>query len=209
MLHHARPYVDELHSERASRRALPTDPAELERLVRDAADADDAAWNTLVRGYGPRLHAVARAQRVGSHDAEDVVQMTWLKLFTHIGTVREPAKLGGYLQTITRHTTWRHVSATRREQLEPDAIDAAVDDRQPGLEEGLIAEERSAVLAAALECLPPREKRLMQMLVREPEPTYAEISAELGMPIGSIGPTRARCLERLRRDPRLAAVALS
>jgi RNA polymerase sigma factor (sigma-70 family) len=176
--------------------------------VHDAARADDAAWATLVRCFGPRLHAVARAQRIGAHDAEDVVQMTWLKLLTHIDTVREPAKLGGYLQTITRHTTWRHVSATRREQLEPEAIEAAVDDSHPGMDEALIAEERSAVLATVLECLPQREKRLMQMLVREPEPSYAEISAELGMPIGSIGPTRARCLERLRRDPRLAAVAL-
>jgi RNA polymerase sigma factor (sigma-70 family) len=191
---------------------MPTSPPphpvpgerELGRVMAAAAHADDEAWATLYEQFGPRLHAVARRHRLGAHDAEDVAQTTWLQLFTHIDGVREPAKVGAYLHTVARHVCVRRISRTRHEEPLPDQVlpDAEFDADAP-----LIARERADALSAALRRLPDRQRRLMQMMLAEPAPSYAEISAELDMPVGSIGPTRARCFERLAKDPGLLAVA--
>jgi RNA polymerase sigma factor (sigma-70 family) len=145
---------------------------------------------------------------MGHHDAEDVAQITWLRLLTHIDTVREPAKVGAYLQTIARHESIRRSAAGRREDpLADDGHEAPATDADSQLESGLLARERGEVLAAALEQLPARQRALMLMLADDAELSYGEIAEALDIPVGSIGPTRGRSFDRLRRDPNLMAVA--
>jgi RNA polymerase sigma factor (sigma-70 family) len=204
--HHAKPFIDGLHAERSAHQALPADAHELERLVANAARADEAAWSSLVTRFGPRIRAVARQHRIGDHDAEDVVQMTWLRLLTHIDAIREPAKVGAYLQTIARHESVRQWTAGGREETFSEERHEAADvELEPDAE--LLARERSAALHAALARLPEPRRKLMLMLVDEAAPSYAEISAALDMPIGSIGPTRVRSINQLRADPELASFA--
>lgn len=196
--------ADQLTDDRlraARNRRAPADPGELERLLVRAASRDNDAWRSLVQRFSPRIRAVARAHRLGTHDVEDVVQATWLELLKYIGRVREPAKLGAWLHSTARHESTRKAVAARREKPldelpgEPSA--------PPESDARLEAAERKAAVADALQALPKRHRTLMQMLLNDAELSYAEISATLDIPIGSIGPTRARCLERLRRDQNL------
>jgi RNA polymerase sigma factor (sigma-70 family) len=184
------------------------DAQELARLVMRAAAGDEHAWTTLVQRFGARVRGVARAQRLGAHDAEEVEQTTWLQLFTHIARVREPDKLGAYLHVTAQRASVRMAVAGRRETLvdyEPRGDEDAGADPL----ERLAGAQRRAALADAVNELPEHQRRLMEMLLADREPCYAEISEALDMPIGSIGPTRARCLERLRRNRRLVdAVAV-
>jgi RNA polymerase sigma factor (sigma-70 family) len=207
MLHHqTQPFVEHVHDERSAHRQLPADAAELERLVRRAVARDERAWETLFERFNTRVRAAARAHRLSPHDAEDVVQTTWLRLLTHIGRVREPASVGAYLHTTARHESLRTVASGRREQ--PADVDweaeAAARDDEPDAR--LLDAERHAALASALETLPARHRRLMELLIAEPALSYAEIAAALEMPIGSIGPIRARCLARLAQDAQLVLV---
>jgi RNA polymerase sigma factor (sigma-70 family) len=178
---------------------------ELELLVRRAAAGDDDAWTSLVQAFTPRLRAVARSHRLGAHDVDDVVQTTWLELLKYIGRLREPAKLCGWLHSTARHESLRTATAARR--------DAPLDEvfEEPSIapegDERLEAAERKAALAVALRTLPTHHRSLVQMLFADREPSYTDIAAELGIPVGSIGPTRARCLERLRHQPCLAGMA--
>jgi RNA polymerase sigma factor (sigma-70 family) len=188
---------------------------ELERLVVSATTRDNDVWTRLVERFGPRVRGVARYAGLNSRDAEDVVQTTWLELLKHTGNVREPAKLGAWLCTVAHRESIRVAMAARRaEPVEEKVLDAARPSADfatsISAEVGgrLEAEECSAALTRALETLPERQRKLMIMLMIEPAVSYAEISARLDMPVGSIGPTRARCLERLRQDSELlSAVA--
>src|SRR5262249_31437835 len=132
----------------------------------------------------------------------------WLLLVEHIGGLREPAALPGWLATTTRRECIRVLRTARRqgqpglppeEQMPPDP-DAVM------IEEELIVAERHAALRAGFADLPRACHELLSMLMSDPLPAYAEVSTTLGMAVGSIGPTRARCLERLRRSPHLVAV---
>jgi RNA polymerase sigma factor (sigma-70 family) len=202
MLHHTRAYIDAAQAERlATHRRLPSDPGELEQLVMAASAGDTAAWSSLMSRFTARLRAVVRGYRLAAHDAEDVVQSTWLRLLEHIDRVREPLAVGAWLETTARHETLRVLRASERERptdterLAPDPVAAAVAERR------LVASDDRAALVQALSGLPNRQRRLLVMLFAEPALSYEEISRTLGMPIGSIGPTRARILARLRRDP--------
>jgi RNA polymerase sigma factor (sigma-70 family) len=206
MHHHAKPYVDGLHAERSARQAAPADGAESERLVLNASRADEEAWTALVTRFDSRIRSVARQHRIGHHDAEDVAQITWLRLLTRMDNVREPAKVGAYLQTIARRESIRRCVTSRREDpLSDDGREAPATDAE-SLLEGVLARERSEALTAALERLPERQRALMLMLIDDAELSYAEIAEALDIPVGSIGPTRGRTFDRLRTDPGLVAV---
>ena len=164
--------------------------------VAGAAAGDADAWNALVDRYAGLVWAVARGEGLSGADAADVSQTTWLRLAEHLGRIRAPERVGSWLATTARHECWRVaktarlVSSVETEQLasgEAPAADAQV----------LEAEELQA-LWQALGSLPPPCRVLLRVLVADPPPTYAEVSEMLGMPIGSIGPRRARCLDRLR-----------
>lgn len=171
----------------------------VEDIVRRAAAGDRAAWEMLVDRYVSLLWAVALRHGIGEADAADVVQTTWVRLLEHIDDIREPARIAAWLATTAQREALRVVAMRRRvtprEDIEvfdgPDLLGTPVD-------EGLLTRELSAAAQAAVQTLPPAWRDLLELLVSDPPPPYEEISDRLRMPIGSIGPTRGRCLVRVR-----------
>jgi RNA polymerase sigma factor (sigma-70 family) len=173
----------------------------VEELVAAAGSGDQGAWRELVRRYARSVWTVTHAFRLSAQDAEDVSQTTWLLLAVHLPTLKEPAAVGGWLSTTARRESIRLLSRRGRE-LPADPLVPVADtaDRSAGqVDDSLLRAEARQAVRAGLAQLPSHCRELLAMLVREPAPTYAEISAELGLPRGSIGPTRGRCLERLRK----------
>ena len=175
-------------------------------LVARAAGDDPGAWNELVDRYAPLVWAICTRYELSSHDSEDVGQTVWLLLVEQLGKLREPAALPGWLATTTRRECLRVVMASHRSDRLTSLDDALqfVDDAV--IDEEILMAERNAGLRAALAELPPRCRQLMSMLLRDPPCSYSEISATLQIAMGSIGPQRARCLERLRRSDTLTAL---
>lgn len=178
-------------------------------LVARAAGDDQDAWNELVDRYAPLVWSICVRFRLSSHDIEDVYQSVFLRLVEHLGNLRDPAALPGWLATTTRRECLRVLKVTGRDEM----LGAELDEKllphtDPAMiEEQIIAAERNALLRAALAELPPRCRLLLSMLVSDPPYSYAEISAVLGIRVGSIGPERARCLERLRRSSSFAELS--
>jgi RNA polymerase sigma factor (sigma-70 family) len=185
------------HSIRAIRRAA--DDEEVTRLVRTAAEGDHHAWQSLVRRYVALLWSIAFRHGLNESDAADVVQNTWLRLFEHIHDVREPARVGSWLATTAQRESLRFVAQHQRVVPSDDesTFDGA-DRLQAPLDEALLIREQVAAARAALEELPPTWRSLVEALTQDPPLTYEEIVTELGVPIGGIGPTRGRCVRRLR-----------
>jgi RNA polymerase sigma factor (sigma-70 family) len=141
-------------------------------------------------------------------DASDVGQRVWLHLVSQLDTIRDPAALPGWLATTTQRECGTIRRAMRRSQSPGHVLDAGhIPDQQTGIaEHELLAAERHAALREAVTRLSPRCQRLIAVLIEDPPVPYAQISARLGIPVGSIRPSRSHCLERLRRDPAIAAL---
>ena len=186
----------------------PKDDPALVDLVCAARSGDHAAWDSLVCRFDRVLRGIARSYRLGPADIDDVVQATWLSLLEQIHDVREPAAIAGWLATATRRQAMRVLQKVARERLsdDPELGDRALTD---GPEEILLAAERREVLAAALATLPQRHRRLMTVFVAQSADDYSQVSELLSMPIGSIGPIRARSLARLSRDRGLLALRVT
>jgi RNA polymerase sigma factor (sigma-70 family) len=170
---------------------------ELGELTRAAARGDEAAWNAIVDRFQGLVWATARAHRLSPADAADVAQTTWLRLVENLDRIRDPDRLGGWLATTARHECLRHIRLHGRELAsdEADAFEASPDD-PPEL--ALLTEERDSALWRAFTKLSELCQTLLRLLVATDEPSYEVIGAALDMPIGSIGPTRMRCLQKLR-----------
>ena len=176
-------------------------------LVNRAAGSDASAWAEIVERYAPLVWSICTRFRLSNHDIEDVAQNVWLLLVGQLGTLREPAALPGWLATTTRRECLRVVTAARRsERLGTELDEAAQFVADTVVDEEVLAAERNAALRAAFAELPPRCQQLLAMLMGDPPYSYAEISATLHIPVGSIGPQRARCLERLRRSQAFVAL---
>ena len=177
-------------------------------LVTCARDGDVRAWDALVERYAPLIWSICRKYRLDRADADDVGQSVWLHLVDQLGKIREPAALAGWLATTTRRECGRLVRASRGPHAVVYALDAEnmVDEQAAAAEQEVLAAERHAALREAVTELPPDCQRLVGMLTADPPVPYAEISARLGMPVGSIGPTRSRCLDKMRCHPALAAL---
>jgi RNA polymerase sigma factor (sigma-70 family) len=174
-------------------------------LLRQARSGDLTAWEGLVERLGPRVWAVARAHRLSHADAQDVFQVTWMQLVTHIDSIREPERVSAWLAATARHESLRLLKRNGR-QL-PTGQDEEFDTADPLAPEPdarLLATERQIAVWDAMASLPPHCQRLLRLLMTDPLPSYEEITAALEMPPGSIGPTRRRCLEKLRH--RLAGI---
>jgi RNA polymerase sigma factor (sigma-70 family) len=192
-------------STRKDATAIPSDQSVID-LVTRARAGDQQAWDALVERYAPLVWAICRRFGLGS-DAEDVGQRVWLQLVDQLDNLREPAALPGWLATTTRHECGRAVRAARR--LGPGQLpypENIPDDQNETAEHELLAAERNAALREAFLDLPHACQRLLALLIEDPPMTYAQISATLGIPVGSIGPTRVRCLDKLRRHPAIAAL---
>jgi RNA polymerase sigma factor (sigma-70 family) len=172
-----------------------------------ARNDDKQAWDALVERYSPLVRSICRRYRLSGPDAADVGQNVWLRLVEQLDRLRDPAALPGWLVTTTQRECCQFVrTARRRHVLErvPDADDIL---GQTGVvEQELLAVELGAALRGAFCQLPPGHQQLISLLIQDPPVPYAEISARLGIPVGSIGPTRSRCLNRLRRHPAVAAL---
>jgi RNA polymerase sigma factor (sigma-70 family) len=176
-------------------------------LVTRASGSDQSAWDEIVERYSPLVWAICARFRLSNHDTEDVGQTVWLLLVEQLGKLREPAALPGWLATTTHRECLRVAMAARKSEQQGTRLDEAlqfVDDTV--IDEEILLAERNTALWAAFADLPPRCQRLLGMLVSDPPHSYAEISATLDIPVGSIGPQRARCLERMRKSSALTAL---
>lgn len=166
-------------------------------LLGRAAAGDEAAWNALVDRFSGLVWATARAHRLSRSDAADVAQTTWLRLVEHVDAIRDPDRLGAWLATTARRESLRVLKRGGRE-LATDEVDLFEAPEDDAVDRHLLQQERAGALWRAFAALSDRCKRLLRLLMADVEPSYEEVGAALGMPVGAIGPTRMRCLDRLR-----------
>jgi RNA polymerase sigma factor (sigma-70 family) len=177
----------------------------LTELVRSAADGDQEAWDALVDRFAGLVWAVARGHRLSAADAADVSQTTWLRLVEHLARIRDPERVGAWLAATARHECLRVIRHAGRFVVDGDVdLDAVGTEPEPSTM--LLATERTAALWRAVEALPERCRTLIRVLMADPPPSYEDVAAAFDIPIGSIGPTRARCLEQLKRRPEIAGI---
>lgn len=179
---------------------------EVGELVRRAIDGDDAAWRALVDRYTGLVWSVVRGFRLDHAAAADASQTVWLRLVQHLDRIEDPRRLAGWLATTARRECLHSLRGSGRELPNADLLDApGVAPRADSPEAHLLDSERELLLWRAVGGLSKRCQLLLRVLAHEPDRSYADISSALQMPIGSIGPTRARCLDQLRRsmDPML------
>lgn len=179
-------------------------------IVRRVRAGDRGAWGELVRRQEARVRAVAREHRLNEADAADVCQNTWLVLAENLESLRDPAKVSGWLATIARRESLRVLALRRREMLGQDMVPDMADDLV-GADAGCpetcaVMADRNRALWTAVAGLPARCQRLLGIAAYSPDLTYPQIGHELGIAAGSVGKTRTRCLALLRR--RLAAAGL-
>jgi RNA polymerase sigma factor (sigma-70 family) len=172
---------------------------DVKTLLASAAGGDQAAWNALVARYNSLLWSVARGYRLDTADAGDVVQMTWLKLVEHLDGIADPERLPGWLVTTVRRECLQVLRRGRRHPAADSDLLTDMADPAPPVEHAVLLAERDAALWQALGMLGERCQRLLRVLMASPAPTYSEVADALDMPIGSIGPTRQRCLDQLRK----------
>jgi RNA polymerase sigma factor (sigma-70 family) len=181
----------------------PTDAAQIVERIR-AGEA--SAWRDLVDAYSGLIRAVGRSHRLSDADVADVLQTTWLRAFEHLERLRQPERLPAWLVTVARRESLRLLRNDKR--CTPVAVEvlAEIPDAQ-SVEAKLLAEERDAQLWRAVGALPPRQRQTLTLLAQHPDASYETIGSALGMPVGSIGPTRLRALSRLRGNRALEALA--
>ena len=177
-------------------------------LVTRAIRGDQHAWDALVERYAPLVWSICRRYRLDRADAEDVAQTVWLRLVDQLDRLRDPDALPGWLVTTTRRECPQALDTARKTGTLGLATSrrGLPDPQAAAAEQELLAAERRAALREAFTGLPPHCQRLLALLIQDPPVSYAEISARLGISIGSIGPIRRRCLDRLRRHPAIAAL---
>ena len=168
-------------------------------MVHRAAQGDQRAWERLVDQYARLIWAMTRDFKLSESDAADVSQATWLRLLEHIDRLDHPDRVGSWLAATARNECLRSLAARKKVIPVQDDVALKADVRSaPEIDERLLADERAADVRQALSHLPRRGQQLLEMLMSDPPATYAEISDKLGVPVGSIGPTRGRCLDTLR-----------
>jgi len=175
-------------------------------LVIRARDGDKQAWDALVERFAPLIWSLCCRHRLGRQDAEDVGQTVWLQLVDQLDKIRDPAALPGWLATAIRRECLRVLRTARGPHVARNELDAETipDDRAPLADQELLMAERHAALREAFAHLPPYGQQLIALLMEDPPVPYTQIAARLGIPVGSIGPTRRRFLDKLRRHPAIA-----
>jgi len=186
---------------------MDDEPSPVVRLVAAATAGDQEAWRELVARYSPLLVSVIRRLGLTPAETEDVAQTVWLRTVEHLGSLREPHALPKWLITTGRREAMRHLSSGRRDWPADPQTDSwpavPTDDEDP--DELLDRAERHQALLAGMAELPSRQQSLLILLMTDPPLSYLTISERTGIPVGSIGPTRARAIERLRRTPAMMA----
>jgi RNA polymerase sigma factor (sigma-70 family) len=175
---------------------------DISTAVHDAAAGDARAWSLIVKRFDATVRSVARRHGLSETDRDEVAQRTWLALVRHVARLEGHPSLGGWLALTARRECLRLLAGSRREPPIGELTTEAADDETP--HEHLELEERREALRRAIARTPEHERRLMGLLLQEPALSYDQISAMLKIPKGSIGPTRGRCIARLRGDVDLA-----
>ena len=165
-------------------------------LLTRAANGERGAWDALVDRFGQMVWSVARGFRLDDASAKDVSQTVWMKLIENIDSINDPERLPGWLATTSRREALRVSRAHERDVLTEFEYD--VEDPSPSLEEVLIDDEDHRFVVQAFKTLDEVCQQLLRLMIIEPVLSYEEVSEVTGRPIGSLGPTRARCLEKLR-----------
>ena len=187
------------NSEAVTVRQTPPDRgAHMASLMRAARQGVEDALGQIVTELSPLLWQVARSAGLSSGDAEDVLQTVWMRLVAHLDEIHNATALAAWLVTTTKREAWR-VRAVGRRQVPADQESfAELPDEGPGSEEQVIVHDQQRALWAAIGRLSARCQELLRIVAFAPRPDYAAVAAALGMPVGSIGPTRGRCLAKLR-----------
>jgi RNA polymerase sigma factor (sigma-70 family) len=175
------------------------DDWDAQELVRRIRAGDHKAWVILTDRYTGLLWSVAKAMGLDNTDAADAAQVTWLRLVENIDNLRDPARVGGWLATTARRECLSALRRRARFRLDDTDL-AAIPDPADELDARLLRDERDAALWTAFAALRPPCRRLLRVLMADPPPSYADVAAALDLPVGSIGPTRQRCLRHLRRN---------
>lgn len=170
----------------------------LESDIRLAADGDHRAWERIHDRYAALIWSIARAYRLEDADAADVCQTTWLRLAENLDRIRKPAQVRFWLSTTARREAMRAQRRAQRVTPIDPVLDPWIDTCSPLVDDRLVDQEEWGAVRKAFFALPVGCQELLRVLMSEPAPSYAEVSDVLSMPIGSIGPRRARCLDRLR-----------
>jgi RNA polymerase sigma factor (sigma-70 family) len=182
------------------------DDPEVIAMVTAARDGKKDAWDRLVVRYAPLVWSICRRYGLSASDTEDVGQNVWLRLVEHLTKIREPAALPGWIVTTTRHECLRVLRLAQRVEPSEDVLERTASDDSQLIIDEVLRHERNAALRAAFAELSPRCQHMLSLLMQDPPVPYGIISVRLGMSVGSVGPIRARCLERLRHCPALAAL---
>lgn len=180
----------------------PDDPT----LVKRCRENDASAWEALVKRYQRLVYAIARSAGLNEELAADVFQIVFQRLVQHLPRITEPDRLAAWIVTTAKREAW--LQRKRAERLvsmttpgsDGDANEWEVADPAPGPDETLARWQRLAQVQRAIERLDDRCRKLLRALFDGEGAAYEQVAARLGVPVGSIGPTRARCLERLRRS---------
>jgi len=187
---------------------VPGDPPAVTELVTRARNGQQRAWDALVERYAPFVWSICRRYQLSGADADDASRAVWLHLVDQLDDIRDPAALAGWLATTTRRECRRILRAAHKAPaLGPAPDPGDIPGGQAGTaDDELIRAGRHAALREAFTHLPPRCQQLITLLIADPPVPCTEISARLGIPAGSIGPARSRCLDKLRRHPAIAAL---
>ncbi|MGI9609374.1 MAG: RNA polymerase sigma factor [Acidimicrobiia bacterium] len=172
-----------------------SEPTHGELLTR-AASGDQEAWNQLVDRFGQMVWSIARSFRLDDASAKDVAQTVWLKLVENCDRISEPEKLPGWLSTTCRREALRVLKL--RERSVPSEFEYDVEDQSPSLEALMVEDEEVRDVVQSFHGLSEECQQLLRLLTVEPALSYEEISGLTGRPIGSLGPTRSRCIGRLK-----------
>jgi RNA polymerase sigma factor (sigma-70 family) len=167
-----------------------------ELLIR-ARDGDQRAWAELVERMSPLVWSVTRSFRLDQATATDVAQTVWLRLVEQADSIRDPERLPGWLATTCRREAMHTIDKSKR--AIPSEFERDVPDLTISVESSIVEKEEHQALRVAFDTLSEDDQQLLRLMVIEPPLTYEEISEVIGRPVGSLGPTRARALERLRR----------
>lgn len=186
------------------------DPEPVAALVEASRQGDEEAWSRLVARFAPLVYGIAKAYRLRPADRDEVAGTVWLRLVQHLDGLREPEALPGWLSRTARNEALRVLKLGRRTVTVADLSQGALSvDEAPEVDEGVLMAELHHALLEAMSHLSEREQELMQLLMKDPPLGYAEIGSKLDIPVGSIGPTRQRCLDKLRRSESLRAFETS
>jgi RNA polymerase sigma factor (sigma-70 family) len=180
-------------------------------LVGRIRNGDGSAWRELVDQYEPLLRRLARQYRLSGQDMDDAIQLTWLRCLEHIDQITHADRLRGWLATVCRRESLRLATKGRREialgeQSVTRLVDAGQEERDPGAE--MARRDAHDWLSQAIRALPKKQQLVLTELLKEESRSYLDLSRRLGLPMGSIGPTRQRAIARLRQDPQLAELSL-